>query len=110
MARPRKIRETQASQTRAYAFRIHAERRNHTDPVSGSTHRVRRDRESCRVVIRAGRLQEDRDGSCAARLQREMDVDRARIVEAADAAKRAEMMIERAVLLHQDDDMLDVAD
>src|SRR5215831_14206830 len=39
-----------------------------------------------------------------------MDVDRARIVEAAHTAKRAEMMIERSVLLHQDDDMLDIAD
>src|SRR5215831_6093286 len=39
-----------------------------------------------------------------------MDVDRPRIVEAAHAAKRAEMMVERPVLLHQDDDMLDIAD
>src|SRR5262249_503398 len=38
-----------------------------------------------------------------------MDLDRARIGIAADAAKRPEMMVERAVLLHQDDDVLNIA-
>ena len=41
-------------------------------------------------------------------LLRQIDVDRARIGEAAHTAKRAEMMIERSVLLHQDDDVLDI--
>src|SRR5262245_26273955 len=38
-----------------------------------------------------------------------MDLDRARIGIAADTTKRPEMMVERAVLLHQDDDVLNVA-
>jgi hypothetical protein len=38
-----------------------------------------------------------------------MDVDRARIGEAAHTAKGAEMMVERAVLLRQDDDVLNIA-
>ena len=33
---------------------------------------------------------------------------RARIGEAAHTAKGAEMMVERAVLLHQDDNVLDI--
>ena len=37
-------------------------------------------------------------------------LDRARIAEAAHAAQRAEVVIERAVLLHQEDDVLDVVD
>ena len=36
--------------------------------------------------------------------------DRPRIAEAAHAAQRAEVVVERAVLLHQDDDVLDVLD
>ena len=36
--------------------------------------------------------------------------DGARVAEAAHAAQRAEVVIERAVLLHQDDDVLDVVD
>src|SRR5262249_6131439 len=38
-----------------------------------------------------------------------MDLDRAGIGKAADAAKRPEMMVERAVLLHQNHDVLNVA-
>src|SRR5262245_20330091 len=38
-----------------------------------------------------------------------MDLDRARIGIAADTTKRPEMMVERAVLLHQDDDVLNIA-
>src|SRR5215510_5939234 len=38
-----------------------------------------------------------------------MDLDRARIGKAADTAKRPEVMVERAVLLHQDDDVLNIA-
>src|SRR5262249_16950987 len=45
-----------------------------------------------------------------ARLKREIDLDRTRIREAADAAQGAEVMVERTVLLHQDHDMLDVVD
>jgi hypothetical protein len=35
---------------------------------------------------------------------------RARIAEAADAAQRTEIMVERPILLHQDDDVLHVLD
>src|SRR5262245_61397194 len=38
-----------------------------------------------------------------------MDLDRARVGIAADTAKRSEMVVERAVLLHQDDDVLNIA-
>jgi len=37
-----------------------------------------------------------------------IDIHRARIVEAAHTAKGAEVMVERPVLLHQDDDMLNI--
>src|SRR5262252_1769173 len=38
-----------------------------------------------------------------------MNLDRPRIGIAADTTKRPEMMVERAVLLHQDDDVLNIA-
>ena len=37
-------------------------------------------------------------------------LDRARVAEAAHAAQRAEIVIEGAVLLHHEDDVLDVVD
>src|SRR5262249_6542438 len=49
-------------------------------------------------------------GGAVAVLQREVDCRRARIVEAAHPAKGAEMMVERAVLLHQDHNVLDISD
>ena len=42
-------------------------------------------------------------------MEGEIDVDRAWIVEAANAAKGSEMMVEWAVLLHQNDDVLNIA-
>src|SRR5262245_41348442 len=38
-----------------------------------------------------------------------MDLDRARVSIAANTTKRPEMMVEGAVLLHQDDDVLNIA-
>jgi hypothetical protein len=43
-------------------------------------------------------------------LKGEIDLGRARIREAADAAQRPKLMIERTVFLHQDHDMLDIVD
>src|SRR5215469_7906329 len=60
-------------------------------------------------MSRAGRLQKDRSrGAADPALEWQMDVDRARIGEAAHTAKGAEMMVERAVLLHQNNDMLHI--
>ena len=61
------------------------------------------------MLVRAGWLQKDRGRSGAAALEREMDLDRARIGVTADTAKRPEMMVERAVLLHQDDNVFHIA-
>ena len=109
MIRSWQIGETQALQARADAFGIHTERRDHIHSVRRATKVARRYRESRRDVSRAGRLQKDRGRSGAAALEREMDVDRARIGETADTAKRPEMMVERAVLLHQDDNVFHIA-
>jgi hypothetical protein len=111
MIRSGKIAETQARQTRADTVGIHTERRDHIRsirrPTQGAV--VRRNRESRRHISRARRLQEDRDwGGAVAALQGEMDAYRAWIGEAAHPSKRAEMMVERAVFLHQDDDVLDI--
>jgi len=111
MIRSRQIGETQARQTRADAFGIHAERRDYRHPIRGATQvaGVRRYPESSGYIRGAGRLQKDRDlsGACAA-LEREIDLNSARIGEAAHTAKGAELMVERAVLLHQDNDVLNI--
>ena len=44
------------------------------------------------------------------RVARSVQPHRARIAEAAHAAERAEVVVERPVLLHQDDDVLHVLD
>ena len=71
---------------------------------------VSRNAEARSDVGAAGRLQEDRrlDGSTG--LKREIDLDRARIGETANAAQCSEVMVERTILLHQDHDVLDILD
>jgi len=105
---PIDIDSTQAFHARA--ARVNAKRRYHTDSIRWSTYGVRRNRVSCRLIRRTSWLQEDRGRSGPAALEREIDIDRARIGEAADTAKGPEMMVERAILLHQDDDVLNIAD
>ncbi len=55
-------------------------------------------------------MQEYRDwGRAGTALERQIDVDRAWIGEAAHAAHRSEVFIEGVILLHQNDDVLNVA-
>ncbi len=104
--------EAEAGEAGLDLARIEAEWRDHRNAIGRAAQIaiVSRNTEARSDVGAAGRLQEDRrlDGSTG--LKREIDLDRARIGETADAAQRAEVMVERTVLLHQDHDMLDILD
>ncbi len=89
------------------------ERRDHVHAIRWATQVavVRGNRETGRYIGRSSRLEKDRDRSSAsAALEREIDLDRAWVIEAAHAVKSAEVMVEGAVLLHQDNDVLDILD
>jgi hypothetical protein len=91
-------------------LRIDAERRDHGNAVrrAAQVAEICRNREG-RIVL-TGWLQEHRSLDKFRRLKREIDLDRARVGKAADAAQCAEVMVEGTVLLHQDHDMLDIID
>src|SRR5215468_4142175 len=105
------IDSTQALQPWANAVGIHAERRDNIRAIGWATQVVivRRNCETSSFMSSASRLQEDRSrGSAVAALQRQVDHYSARIVEAPHTAKGAEMMVERAVFLRQNNDVLNV--
>src|SRR5579871_2614152 len=97
-------------QARLNAIRINAERGDHIHSIAWAIQVAKRwrDREARGCISRARRLQEDRSRSTATALEREIYVDCARIVESSHSAKSAEVMIKRAVFLHQDDNVLNV--
>src|SRR5262249_40047478 len=97
---------TQIPQIRTHALGIYAERRNHIHTVRGTAHRTWRYRVSRRHIGRTGGLHKDRCLSRAPVLHWEIDLYRTPIRVAAHTGNGAEMMVERPVLLHQDNDVL----
>jgi hypothetical protein len=105
--RSRKITSAQTGEAKAGG--IYAEWRDHIRPIRWSADGVRRHSVTRCHIRGAGGLQKDRDrGGAGAAREGEIDADRARIVEPADTANGAEVMVEGAVLLHQDDDVLNI--
>src|SRR3569833_2222418 len=110
MIRSREVGEANVSRNRPG---IDAERRNDRHTIRGTAQRalIGRHAISKRHIGRACWLQEHRgERGSGAVLQRQMDVDRAWIIEATHAFDRTEMMVERPVFLHEDNDVLNVPD
>src|SRR5262249_21369431 len=89
------------------------ERREHVGPVcrTAQVARVRRHRKPCGFIRRARRLQENRHLSASVPVpNREIDSYRPRVIKTAHPPKSAEVVIEWAVLLREDDDVLNICD
>src|SRR5262249_50729884 len=108
---PRHINATQVRQARADAVGIGPEWRYHIRAIRRTTQvaEVGWHAEAGRFVCRPCGLQEHRHRRASgSALQWKIDLYCAWIAEPAHSAQRAEVMIERSVLLRQDDDVLDV--